>query len=407
MRKTYAGFMSKNRALEKRNFAAFRAFVSLGGEVREKMGTALQVLPQGAGPLKILVVEDDPDDRALYRRMLSGSRFEITEARDVKSGLGAAARLRPDCILLEYHLPDATGLDFIRRFRAAGGESAVVMVTGHGSEKTAAAAMRMGALDYITKSSITDGFFLQSVLNAVEHARLKGQIAEYQKKLERKNQGLTEFAYSAAHDLKAPLRRVASYCQMLREEAEGALNEKSRGYIDRMSVNIARLQNLIDGLLIYSTAASSKEPEADVDLNRVLADIMEDLGETIRASAAAVSVGPMPTVRAGPVRVKQLFQNLISNAIKYRSAEPPRISITCADAGTHYIFSCRDNGVGVPEEFREKIFRPFERLHTQEQVEGSGLGLAICRRVVRMHGGRIWVEPAEGGGSVFRFTLAK
>jgi signal transduction histidine kinase len=375
------------------------------------MTLSQQAVPRGKN-FKILVIEDNPEDRELYKRLLNKRQdmnFEVFEAGNIKDGLDIGKAERPDCILLDYHLPDASGLDFIQDYRMSGnaGNTAIVMVTGQGSEETAAEAMKLGALDYITKTSIMEGFFIQNILNAVERARLREELAAHQLKLEKKNQELTEFAYTASHDLKAPLRRIASYCEFLKEESGAGLDANGRSYIDRMTVNIVRLQRLIDDLLSYSTASSAKEPVEAVDLNKTMAEVMEDLGTLIKTNNAKVAYGVLPEIKAGPVRIKQLFQNLVSNAIKYRGEKEPVIKIDWADRGGEYAFSVADNGSGIDEKFSASIFRPFQRLHAQSQIEGSGLGLAICRKVVHMHHGRIWVEPNPSGGSIFHFTISK
>jgi signal transduction histidine kinase len=357
---------------------------------------------QAGESLKILVVEDNPEDRMLYRRLLksSGRSFDIRETASVAEGLAASREGSVDCVLLDYRLPDADGIEFIRDFRKNNPDTAVVMVTGQGCEQTAVEAMKLGALDYITKSSVSEGFFVQSLLNAVERARLKQELT-------RSAVAMSEFTRTVAHDLKAPLRRIISYCDILREETEGKLGAEAGNYVDRLSVNARRLQKLVDDLLTYARAVHSREEKEKRDLRKILDEVLEALGAVIAENGATIRVGEMPMLAVYPSRIGQLFQNLISNALKYRSAEAPSIDVACQDRDAYWLCAVRDNGLGIPPEFREKIFREFERLHSQDEIEGSGLGLAICRKAVEMHGGKIWVEAGKSGGSVFYFTLAK
>lgn len=361
-------------------------------------------------PLKVLVIEDSEEDRELYRRLLeknSDIQFTIYETDNAKEGLELSKKNRPDCIILDYQLPDGTGMDFIQSFKHNGGATAIVMVTGQGNERTAVEALHLGAVDYITKESIPDGFFIQSIMNAIERARLKNQVVQYQRELEKTNQALSEFAHTVSHDLKAPLRHITSYCDLLKEDAKEQLDGKKMEYISRMSVNVRRMQRMIDDLLIYSRVIHSREEKREVALNLVFQEVVEELDPAIKASGAHITSDPLPLVKTYPVRIRQLFQNLIGNALKYRGEKTPEISVHCVDKGAYYLLSFEDNGIGIEEKHLKNIFKPFERLHSQEQIEGTGLGLSICKKVVEMHNGRIWAESTPGEGSVFKVSLPK
>ena len=363
-------------------------------------------------PFKILIVEDSPEDRELYRRMLkrNGNTFQIHEAANLDEGLQLAQGQKMDCIILDYQLPDGDGIDFIHKYQEQGrqGNAAIIMVTGRGSERTAVEAMKLGALDYITKSSILEGFFTQSVLNAIERQHLKEEIVRYQQELERSYRTLSEFTHTASHDLKAPLRHIGSYCDLIREEFADKLGEKGAQYVARLGVNAKRMQLLVDDLLAYSEAMNVKEEWVLVDCKAVVAEVLEMHEETIRETGAAVTVGALPDIMGYPLRMKQLFQNLISNAFKYRNpARPLKVLVKGEDRGAEYLFSVEDNGQGIDQEYLGVIFQPFKRLHTRDEIEGTGLGLSICRKITDMHGGRIWVESEPGKGSVFYFTILK
>ena len=363
-------------------------------------------------PFNVLIVEDSPEDRELYRRILSRNNgtFRLHEAANIDEGLEVAQRQHMDCIVLDYQLPDGDGIDFIHKYQDGGAASgaAIIMVTGRGSERTAVEAMKLGALDYITKNSILEGFFTQSILNAIERQHLKEEIGRYQRELERSYQALSEFSHTASHDLKAPLRHIVSYCNLIKEDFAEKLDAQGLEYIKRLSVNAQRLQRLVDDLLAYSEATNAREEKGQVDCNTLMAEAIEVLEEPIEETKATVNAPGLPVITAFPLRMKQLFQNLLSNALKYRSPErAPVITVRSKDMGAEYQFAFEDNGLGIEPEHAGIIFQAFKRLHTRDEIEGSGLGLSICRKIVEMHGGNIWVESEPGKGAVFYFTIPK
>lgn len=362
--------------------------------------------------LRFLLVEDNPEDREMYRRILKrqDADFQIFEAVNVNEGLKMVQQHDMDCILLDYRLPDGDGMSFLhslqkeRMFRHA----AIVMVTGNGDEHTAAEAMKMGVLDYITKDSILKGFFMHSIFNAIERARLKEEVLNYQRELVRSNAALSEFTHMASHDLKAPLRHIISYCNILEEDLADTASADSRRNLQRLIVNADRLKNLVDDLLIHSEVMGAKEKAEPVNCNALMAEVLEDHEEAIRESGASVTVRKLPVILAIPLRMKQLLQNIFTNALKYRvKGRVPMVNVECEDREKEYVFSISDNGCGIEEKNLETVFRAFKRLHSRDDIEGSGLGLAICRKVVALHGGRIWVESTPGEGSSFFFSIPK
>jgi signal transduction histidine kinase len=362
--------------------------------------------------IRILLLEDGAEDMMMYKRLLSRSTepaFDIAEADTIAKARALVDIAPYDCYVVDYRLPDGDGIEFIRHLDAlhnGANHSAIVMVTGQGSEEIAVEALKIGAHDYITKKSISDGYFIRPIMNALERARLAEQIKHYQEELVRSNSELSEFAHTASHDLKAPIRRIISYCEILQEEAAERLTEEDVRIIERMTVNARRMQSLIDGLLNYSLLDYEKEEKADVDLSKVLDDLMEEYDPQIREVAAKVEVQKLPEVHAYPLRVRQLFSNLISNALKYRSPNKPlRIEIGTEPSEFGQSFFVRDNGMGIPEEKLDYIFRDFKRLHAQDEIEGTGLGLPICKKIVKRHGGKIWATAKPDEGSTFFFTL--
>jgi PAS domain S-box-containing protein len=224
--------------------------------------------------------------------------------------------------------------------------------------------------------------------------------------LRRANGDLQHFAYAASHDLQEPLRMVANYTQLLSREYKGRLDKKADQFIAYAVDGAYRMDALLKGMQEYWQASEhGKEADVAIDCNDVLKKALLNLHETISASGAAVTHDKLPVVQAGQVMLVQFFQNLIGNAIKYRSAKPPKIHISAVKNGNReWLFSVRDNGIGIDPLYAEKVFGMFSRLNGNKHP-GSGIGLAICRKVVERLGGRIWVESKPRRGADFRFTI--
>ena len=223
--------------------------------------------------------------------------------------------------------------------------------------------------------------------------------------LARSNSELQRFAYVTSHDLQEPARTVASFCELLEHRYRGELDEKAQEWIGYAVAGGQRMRALVAGLLEYSRLESHTKPFAPADCAGLLAEALANLHYSIDESLAEVTFDPLPVVTADATRLVQLFQNLIGNAIKYSGRTPPRVHISAERRDDDWVFSVRDNGIGIEPRHREQIFDMFQRVHAQNQYPGTGIGLAICKRVVEQHRGRIWVESEPGRGSVFYFSL--
>jgi light-regulated signal transduction histidine kinase (bacteriophytochrome) len=223
--------------------------------------------------------------------------------------------------------------------------------------------------------------------------------------LQRSNDDLQQFAYVASHDMKEPLRMIASYSTLLQRRYQGRLDEDADTYIGFITDGAKRMNQLITDLLEYSRAGQSKDEEpVEVQSADVFETVLTNLKVTIAESGAVVTADELPPVMYDPTLLCQIQQNLIANGIKYRAEEPPRIHVSTRYAGGEIIFSVRDNGQGIPPEHQEQIFAIFKRLHGVD-VEGTGIGLAMCKKIVERNGGRIWVESEPRSGSTFFFTI--
>jgi PAS domain S-box-containing protein len=224
--------------------------------------------------------------------------------------------------------------------------------------------------------------------------------------LRRSNEELQQFAYVSSHDLQEPLRMVASYTQLLAKRYKGRLDSDADEFIAFAVDGCNRMQGLIQDLLTYSRAGTNKKALCEVSGDEALQGALTNLRITIEQSGAVVSHDSLPAIETDPTQLTQVFQNLVGNAIKYRTAEAPRVHVSAAKNGDNeWIFSVRDNGLGIAPQYFDRIFILFQRLHGRNEFEGTGIGLAICKKVLERLGGRIWVESQPGTGSTFYFAL--
>src|SRR5580700_1255862 len=224
--------------------------------------------------------------------------------------------------------------------------------------------------------------------------------------LKRSNDELQQFAYVASHDLQEPLRMVASYTQLLAKRYKGRLDSEADEFIAYAVDGSNRMQGLIQDLLAYSRSGTNGKALREVSSEKALKDALSNLRATIQESGALVTYDSLPAITSDDTQLVQVFQNLVGNAIKYRSAEVPQVHVSATkNGGKDWIFSVRDNGLGIDPQYFERIFVLFQRLHGREQFKGTGIGLTICKKIVERLGGRIWVESQPGAGSNFYFSL--
>ncbi|HYD48064.1 MAG TPA: ATP-binding protein, partial [Terriglobales bacterium] len=295
----------------------------------------------------------------------------------------------------------------------------------------------LGAIDYLFKpisvdvvrakvAAFIELFRQKEALRQAMHRarRAESQLAVKAAELARSNEELEQFAYVASHDLKEPLRMVNSYMQLLSRRYQGKLGADADEFISFAVEGAERMRVLIDDLLAYSRVGSRGKPFAATDCRKLLETTLLNLRIAIEDSGAQVQLGDLPTIPADERQLGQLFQNLIANAIKFRGSAAPVIEVKaqplaqlrsdtaaiaglsaddCADDG--WLFSVRDNGIGIAPQFFAKIFLIFQRLHQRDEYPGTGIGLAVCKKIVDRHGGRIWVDSTPGQGTTFYFTV--
>lgn len=247
-----------------------------------------------------------------------------------------------------------------------------------------------------------------TIANSFAYEKLESTQLALEKavsELRRSNQELEQFAYVASHDLQEPLRKIASFCNLLESRYADRLDERGGTYLHYIVDGAMRMQALVNDLLLYSRVTTRGQEFAPTDTNEVLQDALANLEMAATENDAHITHDSLPGVRADARQLVRVFQNIIGNAIKYRGEAPPRIHVTAVQENNEWVFSVRDNGIGIAPEYAERIFVIFQRLHTREEYGGTGIGLAVCKKIVERHGGRIWLESQEGCGATFRFTL--
>ncbi|MEV6520491.1 ATP-binding protein [Longispora sp. NPDC051575] len=264
-----------------------------------------------------------------------------------------------------------------------------------------------GPADMTALAGDVEGMRRQIVQELAFSNTARAQLEEQAADLKRSNGELEQFAYVASHDLQEPLRKIASFCQLLERRYGELLDDRGRQYVAFAVDGAQRMQVLINDLLAFSRVGRVYDDSEPVDLDRVCDQAVTDLADRVERTGATVERDPLPTVAGDPTLLTMLWQNLIGNALKFASPDRvPHVRVTVEADGDRWRFAVTDNGIGVPPEFGEKIFVIFQRLHARgDAYGGTGIGLAMCRKIVEHHGGQIWLDPEHTGGARFVFTL--
>ena len=242
-------------------------------------------------------------------------------------------------------------------------------------------------------------------MDITERKRAEEKLQETMLDLERSNRDLEEFAYVSSHDLQEPLRKIASFSEMLGERYRGRLDEDADRYLEYIADGAKRMQALIADLMSYSRVGRADLPSLPASLEDILQGILNDLQSLIQESGARITHDPLPTLNVNSFEMGQLLQNLIANALKFHGDHSPCIHLSARQEGREWVISIHDNGIGFDPQYAERIFKVFQRLHTKIKYPGTGVGLAICKKIVERHNGRIWAESQPGLGSTFYFTM--
>ncbi|MXV61263.1 PAS domain S-box protein [Natronorubrum sp. JWXQ-INN-674] len=244
-----------------------------------------------------------------------------------------------------------------------------------------------------------------TLTDITERRAYQRRLEETVAQLEESNERLEQFAYAASHDLQEPLRMVSSYLQLIEQRYADALDEDGEEFLEYAVNGADRMRSMIEGLLEYSRVETRGDPLEPTDLGIVVDDVLDDLRLQIEDNDAEILIDELPRVEGDAGQLRQVFQNLLSNAIEYSGDEPPRVHISAERSGSMWTVSIADEGIGIDPDETDQIFEVFNRLHSREEYDGTGIGLALCERIVERHGGEIWVESEPGEGATFSFTL--
>ena len=363
-------------------------------------------------PLHVLLVEDSESDAALIVRQLGKAGYAVSPERVETAGQMRAALEGPewDIVIADYSLPEFDAAAALVILQQTSLDLPFIIVSGHIGEETAVALMRAGAHDYLMKDHLARlAAVVERELGEArmrrERRRAGAQLELNSEELARSNAELEQFANIASHDLQEPLRLVTGYLHLLAERYNGQLDKDAQEFIAYAVDAAARMKSMITDLLAYSRTGRDGKEIVPVACEAVLSQACANLRAAITETAAEISHDPLPTVLGDAGQFAHLFQNLIGNALKFRGQAPPRVHVSAALNEREWVFSVRDNGIGLDPQFADRIFMVFQRLHRREEYPGTGIGLAIAKKIVEHHGGRIWVESEPGKGATFHFTV--
>lgn len=396
----------------------------------------------------ILIVDDEPNNLRVLSTILTEGGYQARSVLNGPMALRAAQSSPPDLILLDIMMPQMDGYQVCEHLKndPSTKDIPVIFLSAKDQAADKVKAFAVGAVDYISKP-----FQIEEVMARVEHhlrlcklqqqlaqqncllqeeirqrqvaeealkqqnSLLQKEIKERQKAeaaLEKSNQDLMrsnaeleKFASIASHDLRSPLSSILAYSQLLKISCSESMNEESQHYTQRIIDASNHMIMLIQDLLEYCHVEQVQEPFALIDCNQVLQEVCKNLSADISKNQAVITSDILPALMGNRSQLGQVFQNIVSNAIKYRQEAPPEIHVSFAMEKERCIFSVKDNGIGIEAEYFQKIFEMFKRLHNRKTYAGTGIGLAICQKIVELHGGQIWVESEPGKGSIFYFTL--
>jgi signal transduction histidine kinase len=374
---------------------------------------------------KILAVDDKPENLFALEHILNDAGAELIKAANGNEALTASLNHEFSLAIVDVQMPEMDGYELAELLRSDDRTRSLPIIflsAVYSDDHHIFKGYDAGAVDFITKP-YDPRILLGKVRVFLELAQQRMDLSHYAEELrrardeleikvkertaelERSNRDLEEFAYVISHDLQEPLRIVTGYVQILERRYGRMLDADANGLIVRIVGAVSRMKNLISDLLAYSRLAIKGKTCEDASSEDALEYALQNLKAAIEESDTSITRDSLPVVRADYSQLMQLFQNLIGNAIKFHGEKTPRIHVSAASQNDGWVFSVRDNGIGIDLEYSERVFGVFQRLHTRTEYPGTGIGLAICKRIVERHGGNIWVESELGKGSTFYFTL--
>lgn len=374
---------------------------------------------------KLLIVDDEVQQIRAMCDTLQAEGYKTVGCTSAKDALRRMQQERFDLAITDLTMPEMDGIAFLKAAREIDPHLIGIVMTGHGSIDTAVAAMKAGAFDYILKP-----FTLRQVLPALERALnvrhllnenlqlrqteemirslsagLERAVEERTRQLTDANRELEAFAHSISHDLRAPLRAINSFTQLLAEECRAQMSERGRGYLARVLTAAGRMEQLIEDLMRLSRVNGADLRRTTINVSKMVASIIADLQSREPERRVQATIREDLFAQADPQLLRIALENLIGNAWKFtKNAQPPRIEFGLSDS-QQGMFYVRDNGAGFDPSYAKDLFTPFKRLHTADEFPGSGIGLSIVQRVMHRHGGDVAAEGAPGRGATFYFRI--
>jgi hypothetical protein len=365
------------------------------------------------GTLARLIIVDD--ESAQLQALCDTLSLEGYVTRGFGSARQALAALRPgefDLLLTDLMMPEMDGIALIEAAQQIDASLSAIVMTGHGTVDTAVQAMQGGALDYILKPFRLN-VILPVIARALDVRRLRREVAELQERerqrsaeLAAANQDLESFAYSISHDLRAPLRSIEGFAQILDDDFAEQLGEEGRRLAGIIRRGSRRMDELIVGLLEFSRAGRQPFDRDRIDMTALADAAAQEVKASYTGPAAVIEIAELPPIAGDATVLRQVWCNLIGNALKYSAKRAqPQIQVSGRAEQAEAIYQVKDNGAGFDMRYADKLFGVFQRLHRAEEFAGTGVGLAIVQRIVTRHGGRIWAEGVPDAGACFCFAL--
>ncbi len=363
-------------------------------------------------PSRILIVDDEASQVKALCDTLQEHGYEPVGCTSGDAALEALREARFELLLADLMMPEMDGITLLRAALGRDRNLVGIIMTGQGTIDTAVAAMKTGALDYILKP-----FKLSVILPVLaraltvrrlrmENAELEARVRERTAALEAANKELEAFSYSISHDLRAPLRAIGAFANILRDEHASEMSGEAQRVLTYVTTSAQRMERLIDDLLRFSRLGRQPLAKQPVDMTALVRDALEDLRQERGDRHVDLRVGTLPACVGDAALLKQVFVNLLSNAFKFtRKTRDAVVEVGCRQSGEGAVYFVRDNGVGFDMAHADRLFGVFQRLHGADDFEGTGIGLSLVQRIVQRHSGRIWAEAAPDKGATFLFTL--
>ncbi len=366
--------------------------------------------------MKILIVDDCPENIAILERTLDQEGFVMAVSISGEEALDITPKFMPDLILLDVTMPGLDGFETCRRLKADSPTKniPVIFLTARTSSEDTIKGFECGGVDYIQKPYQVEEVLVRvrtqlKIVSLLTHyQKFQDILNQNVKDLQRSNSDLDQFAAVASHDLQEPLRKISYFSDKLEKFLNlGDENPGASKWLAKIQDSIDKMESLIHSLLEF-TRVGQVHPFEQVNLEELVSEVLADLEPRIRENQGTVRVDSLPTVEADPVQMRQLFQNLISNGIKFhRKDEPPCIHIKSSGCNQSNMWqiTVQDNGIGFNEKYLSKIFKPFQRLCGKDEFEGNGMGTAICHKIIENHHGAITARSVPNQGSTFIVSL--